>query len=62
VRSFTVFTQHILRVIKLNVLKWRGGFWWGILKESGCFEDLSINGRILLNGFKINGVGGHGLN
>jgi hypothetical protein len=24
------------------------GFWWGSLKESGCFEDLSIDGGILL--------------
>jgi hypothetical protein len=24
------------------------GLWWGNLKERGCFEDLSIGGRIIL--------------
>jgi len=24
------------------------GFWWGSQKERGCFEDLSIDGGMLL--------------
>jgi len=26
------------------------GLWWGNLKDRGCFEDLSIGGRIILEG------------
>ena len=25
------------------------GFWWGDLKERDHFEDLAVNGRIILN-------------
>ena len=26
----------------------RTGFWWGNLRERGHFEDLGVNGRIIL--------------
>jgi len=35
----------------------RTGFWWGDLKEREHFEDLRLDGRIILNGSSRSGMG-----
>jgi len=37
------------------------GFWWGDIREREHFEDLSIDGGIVLNWIFIKWEGGHGL-
>jgi hypothetical protein len=37
------------------------GFWWGNLKERDHFEDLTVDGRIMLKGSSGSGMWGYGL-
>ena len=40
-----IWEEHVALMGETELLT---GFWWGNLKESGCFEDIGINGMIIL--------------
>jgi hypothetical protein len=63
----------IIRMIKSRRMGWAGhvahmgrgdvraGFWWGTLWKKYRFEDLGIDGRMMLKWIFKKWVGGHGL-